>query len=64
MMFVVFGLILGVLVGWTLKQHLSQRTPYTYHPEMFDGNGNVIPDELIAFSFENADHLEEEETED
>ena len=23
------------------------------HPEMFDGNGNLIPDEVIAFNFEN-----------
>jgi len=23
------------------------------HPEMFDSQGNLIPDEVIAFNFEN-----------
>lgn len=60
-LFVVFGLVLGTLVGWTIKQYLSEREPYTYHPEMFDESGRVIPDELIAFRFENSDYMEEEE---
>ena len=41
-LFVLLSLVVGGLVGWTLKQHLSQREPYTYHPEMFDENGNVV----------------------
>ena len=60
-MFVIFALILGGLVGWTVKQHLEQREPYTYHPEMFDENGQVLPDEIIAFRFENPDSFGEEE---
>jgi hypothetical protein len=60
-LFVCLSLVVGVLVGWTLNQHLSQREPYTYHPEMFDENGNVLADELIAFRFENTEHMEEEE---
>lgn len=60
-LFVIFSLILGALVGWTVKQHLEQKQPYTYHPEMFDEDGQVIPDELIAFRFENKDYLDEEE---
>lgn len=60
-LFVIFALILGGLVGWTVKQHLEQKQPYTYHPEMFDEEGQVIPDELIAFRFENKDYLDEEE---
>lgn len=60
-LFVLFGLILGALVGWTIKQYVSETKSCTYHPEMFDENGNVVPDELIAFRFENADTLEEEE---
>ena len=64
-LFVIFALILGGLVGWTVKQYLEQRGPYTYHPEMFDESGQVVPDELIAFRFENTDSMEEEEeTED
>ena len=60
-LFVIFALILGGLVGWTVKQHLEQREPYTYHPEMFDENGQVVPDEIIAFRFENTDSFGEEE---
>jgi len=60
-LFVIFALILGGLVGWTVKQHLEQREPYTYHPEMFDENGQVLPDEIIAFRFENTEYMEEEE---
>jgi len=60
-LFVLLSLVVGGLVGWTFKQHLSQREPYTYHPEMFDENGNVMSDELIAFRFENTEHTEEEE---
>ena len=60
-LFVIFGLLVGFLFGWGVKQYLLQREPYTYHPEMFDENGNVLPDELIAFRFENTDMLEEDE---
>lgn len=60
-LFVIFALILGALVGWTVKQHLEQKQPYTYHPEMFDEDGQVIPDELIAFRFENKEYMDEEE---
>ena len=52
-LFVLLSLVVGGLVGWMLKQHLSQREPYTYHPEMFDENGNIIPDEILAVRFEN-----------
>jgi len=60
-LFVIFALILGGLVGWIVKQHLEQKQPYTYHPEMFDEDGQVVPDELIAFRFENKDFLDDEE---
>lgn len=60
-LFVLFALILGGLVGWTVKQHLEQKQPYTYHPEMFDEDGQLIPDELIAFRFENKDYMDEED---
>jgi hypothetical protein len=60
-LFVVFGLILGTLVGWTINQYVSQKRSYTYHPEMFDENGDVLADELIAFRFENSDYMEEDE---
>ena len=60
-LFVSFALILGGLVGWTIKQHLEQKQPYTYHPEMFDEDGEPLVDDLIAFRFENKDYMDEED---
>lgn len=60
-LFVIFALILGALVGWTVKQHLEQKQPYTYHPEMFDEDGEPLVDDLIAFRFENKEYFDEEE---
>jgi len=53
-------LLVGVLLGWTVKQYLDQtRVPFM-HPEMFDGDGNVIPDEILSVRFEN-DLISEDE---
>jgi hypothetical protein len=58
-MFFILSLVVGGLVGWVYRGHVMWTQP-SLHPEMFDSNGNVIPDEIIAFRFEE----EEEETED
>lgn len=58
-LFFVLSLVVGGLVGWVYRQHVEYMHTPSLHPEMFDSNGNVIPDEIIAFRFE-----EEEETED
>lgn len=64
-LFVMMAIVVGGLVGWTLNQYMAQKQPYTYHPEMFDEDGNVLADELIAFRFEGTENMEEEEeTED
>jgi hypothetical protein len=34
------------------------------HPEMFDVNGNLVPDEIVAFRFENYDNNENPDEED
>lgn len=53
-------LLVGTLLGWTVKQYLDQtRVPFI-HPEMFDGDGNIIPDEILSVRFEN-DFYEDEE---
>ena len=50
----VMFLLVGVIGGWVAREYLMN-----YHdvprvpPEMFDGQGNLIPDEVIAFNFEN-----------
>ena len=34
------------------------------HPEMYDENGNLIPDEIVALRFENPNDNSEEDDED
>ena len=43
----------GGMVGWLAKEHVSNTQPVYTHPEMFDENGNVLPDEILAVRFEN-----------
>ena len=51
---------LGLIAGYLVRQYLQDITPQYSHPEMFDANGNPLPDEIIAFRFEgNAEHLDE-----
>ena len=60
------ALIVGGMVGWMARQHSYETTPqfvYT-HPEMFDENGHVVPDEIVAVRFENYDNAEETEEDD
>ena len=55
----------GILAGWVARDYMmNYREIPRPHPEMFDGNGNIIPDEVIAFRFENNyDDSEEEDDE-
>ena len=57
-------LLIGGIIGWLAQQNnylgLQQQTVYT-HPEMFDENGNVLPDEIVALRFENDNSEEDDE---
>tara|TARA_B100001989_G_scaffold82706_1_gene57199 strand:- start:789 stop:1010 length:222 start_codon:yes stop_codon:yes gene_type:complete len=56
-------LIIGVIGGWVARDYMLnyQEVPKV-HPEMFDQNGNLVPDEIVAFRFENNyDNDEEDE---
>ena len=58
------ALLVGGMIGWMARQHSYETTPpvvYT-HPEMFDANGNVLPDEILALRFENNYDINTEET--
>ena len=49
------ALLVGGMIGWRARQHSYETTPqfvYT-HPEMFDENGQLVPDEIVAVRFEN-----------
>ena len=54
-LFSVMFLVLGSVVGWLAKDYVIQRDSkyIPTHPEMFDENGQIIPDEILAVSFEN-----------
>ena len=55
-------LFVGGVVGYLLKEYAYQRTA-TYiptHPEMFDENGQIIPDEILSVRFENVPDDQEE----
>ena len=52
----------GGVVGWLAQEHQFQTQPVYTHPEMFDENGNVLPDEILAVRFENSyDEFDEED---
>ena len=57
-------LIIGIIGGWVAREYMLnyQEVPKV-HPEMFDQNGNLVPDEIVAFRFEN-DYDNDEEDED
>jgi len=58
-------LILGLVIGWTAREYMmNYREVPRPHPEMFDEQGNLIPDEVIAFNFENYDYDNNEEEDD
>ena len=54
----------GGVVGWLAKDHDYQTQPVYTHPEMFDENGNILPDEILAVRFENSyDEFDQEDDE-
>ena len=57
------ALLVGGVIGWVAREHSYETTPQTVfaHPEMFDENGNLSPDEILAVRFENYDNNTEEE---
>ena len=51
----ILALLVGGMIGWMARQHSYETTPQTVysHPEMFDSNGNILPDEIVALRIEN-----------
>ena len=56
------ALLVGGMIGWMARQHSYETTPPVVysHPEMFDANGNVLPDEIVALRIETHDNTDEE----
>ncbi len=55
----VLTVTMGVVVGYLVRQYIQDTTPQYSHPECFDENGNLIPDQVIAFRFEGEQYLDE-----
>ena len=50
------SLLVGGVIGWTARTYTIEKTQYSQypsHPEMYDENGNIVPDEILAVRFEN-----------
>ena len=62
----ILAIIVGGMIGWMARQHSYETTPqvvYT-HPEMFDENGQLVPDEILALRIENNYDINTEEAEE
>ena len=62
----ILAIIVGGMIGWMARQHSYETTPqvvYT-HPEMFDANGQIVPDEILALRIETNDNNELDDDDD
>ena len=59
----ILALIVGGMVGWMARQQSYETTPQVIftHPEMFDTNGQLVPDEILALRIETHDNPDEED---
>ena len=62
----ILALLVGGMIGWMARQHSYETTPQTIysHPEMFDANGNVLPDEILALRIENNHDIDTDDEDD
>tara|TARA_Y100001963_G_C6585530_1_gene355493 strand:- start:303 stop:545 length:243 start_codon:yes stop_codon:yes gene_type:complete len=59
-------MIVGGIIGYMVNDHRVKALTTYLHPEMYDQNGNLLPDEILAVRFENdftetEDNSEEED---
>ena len=48
------SLLVGGVIGWMARTYTLEKvqfSQYPSHPEMYDENGNLIADEIVAFRF-------------
>ena len=62
-------LILGGIIGWLAQQNnyvnmQNRNDGFATHPEMYDENGMLIADEIVALRFENPNDNSEEDDSD
>ena len=51
----ILAILVGGMIGWMARQHSYETTPQIVYtpPEMFDANGQLVPDEILALRIEN-----------
>ena len=59
----ILTLSVGIILGYILRTYIQDNNhqAYTYHPEMFDENGQLVPDEIISFRIEGDESTELED---
>ena len=63
-MFTLLFFMVGSIIGWLTYRHVLESRPPYLHPEFFDENGQVIPDEVVAVRFEEGYFDDDEDDED
>ena len=62
---IIGSFLIGLMVGWfgndLVYAFLNKEKQPIMHPEMFDENGNLSADEILAVRFENYDNTEDDE---
>ena len=59
------GYLVFPVIGYLIYGHLAvQAASLPSHPEFYDAEGNVLPDEILAIRFENSYGTMEEWDED
>ena len=53
--------VVGSILGWIANRTFLENQPINMHPEMFDENGNILPDEILALRIDNYDYDDEED---
>ena len=65
---IIGSFVIGFMLGWfgndIVYAFLNKNRIVPMHPEMFDENGQLIPDEIVAVRFENSEDFEEYDDED
>jgi len=58
---IILFFLIGVTIGWNIREYMMnyQDRP-KLHPEFYDKNGNIIPDEVLAISF-NPDYFDDDD---
>jgi hypothetical protein len=60
---IIGSFVIGVMLGWfgndIIYAFLNKNRIQPLHPEMFDENGQLIPDEIVAVRFENSEDFED-----